>query len=437
MNIEIATLLLFSLMILLLITGLPMSFSLLVAATIFILFLWGINALPMVIRKIYSFSDTVILVAVPLFILMGAVLERSGVAEDLYRLMHGLLGRVRGGLAIGTVVICTIFAAMTGISGASTVAMGVIALPQMLKRSYDKTIALGSIAAGGALGILIPPSITMIVYGVFARESVGKLFIGGILPGILLSSLFIAYIATRSFLQPHLAPSVEPEEAFSFRQTFVALKGTILPIILVMAVLGSIFSGAATPTEASAVGALGAIIAAIVRGKFSWCLFKEAIYRTFSLSGMIFWIILGASLFVAVYVAIGGQELVKTLFIELPVNRWVIVILMQLTLFILGCFMDPLGIIMITVPVYVPVIRALGFDPVWFGIIFTMNLEMAYLTPPFGGNLFYLKGVVPPEINMLDLYRAIVPFVCLQALGLAIVMAFPQIALLLPSLMSL
>lgn len=414
-----------------------MSFSLLAAATIFILSLWGINALPMVIRKIYSFSDTVILVAVPLFILMGAVLERSGIAEDLYRLMHGLLGRLRGGLAIGTVVICTIFAAMTGISGASTVAMGVIALPQMLKRSYDKTIALGSIAAGGALGILIPPSIIMIVYGVFARESVGKLFIGGILPGILLSSLFIAYIATRSFLQPHLAPSVEPEEAFSFRQTFVALKGTILPIILVMAVLGSIFSGAATPTEASAVGALGAIIAAIVRGKFSWCLFKEAIYRTFSLSGMIFWIILGASLFVAVYVAIGGQELVKTLFIELPVNRWVIVILMQLTLFILGCFMDPLGIIMITVPVYVPVIRALGFDPVWFGIIFTMNLEMAYLTPPFGGNLFYLKGVVPPEINMLDLYRAVVPFVCLQALGLAIVMAFPQIALLLPSLISL
>ena len=410
-----------------------MSFSLLAAATIFILSLWGINALPMVIRKIYSFSDTVILVAVPLFILMGAVLERSGIAEDLYRLMHGLLGRLRGGLAIGTVVICTIFAAMTGISGASTVAMGVIALPQMLKRSYDKTIALGSIAAGGALGILIPPSIIMIVYGVFARESVGKLFIGGILPGILLSSLFIAYIATRSFLQPHLAPSVEPEEAFSFRQTFVALKGTILPIILVMAVLGSIFSGAATPTEASAVGALGAIIAAIVRGKFSWCLFKEAIYRTFSLSGMIFWIILGASLFVAVYVAIGGQELVKTLFIELPVNRWVIVILMQLTLFILGCFMDPLGIIMITVPVYVPVIRALGFDPVWFGIIFTMNLEMAYLTPPFGGNLFYLKGVAPKDITMWEIIKSALPFPGLQFIGLVIIVFYPPLATWLPN----
>ena len=435
MSIELITILLFLTLAVLLLTGFPMAFSLASVAVIFTIIVWNMGALNMGILKLYGFSRTVILIACPLFILMGCVLERSGIAEDLYRMMYGVIGRLKGGLAMGTVLICTIFAAMTGISGAATVTMGLVALPSMLKRHYNKDIAVGCIAAGGALGILIPPSISMIVFALFAEESVGRLFAGGVLPGFLLAALFCIYISIRSYLQPKLAPSVEPAEAFTLRQSVVASKGLILPSALVIAVLGSIFTGIATPTEAAAVGALGSILCALTKGNFSIGNFKEALYTTARLNAMVMWIVLGASLFTGVYMAIGAPELIEGIVTGFPLNRWIILIIIQLTLFVLGCFMDPLGIIMITTPVYVPIIKALGFDPVWYGILFIMNMEMAYLTPPFGANLFYLKAIVPKEITMIDIYRPIVPFVGLQAIGLAIVMIFPQIALFLPNLM--
>ena len=434
MSIEVITILLFSSLMILLITGFPMAFSLMSVSIIFTILVWDVNALPLCLLKLYANWATIILIAIPLFILMGCVLERSGIAEDLYGLMYGVIGRLKGGLAMGTVLICTIFAAMTGISGAATVTMGIIALPSMLKRNYHKDIAVGCIAAGGALGILIPPSITMIVFALFAEESVGRLFLGGILPGLLLSSLFIIYIGVRSHFQPKLAPSVERSEAFNFKQSVVASKGLILPFLLIAVVLGSIFSGIATPTEASAVGAFGAIICALIRGKLTFGKFKGALYDAFRVSSMVFWIILGAQLFTGVYTAIGAPDLIRGILVEAEINRWFILIAMQLTLFVLGCFMEPLAIVMITTPIYVPVLRVLGFDIVWFGILFVMNMEMGYLTPPFGSNLFYLKGVVPPGVTMMDIYRSIIPFVVLQAIGLVIVMVFPQIALLLPTL---
>jgi tripartite ATP-independent transporter DctM subunit len=418
----------------LILTGFPMGFSLATIAILFTIVVWGPQRLPLIVLKVFNIWGTVVLVAIPLFVYMGALLERSGIADDLFKLVQGTIGRIRGGLAMGTVLICTIFAAMTGISAAATVSMGLIALPAMLKRGYSKQLSMGAIAGGGALGILIPPSITMIVYAVFASESTGRLFAGGILPGLLLSTLFIIYIGIRSSLQPDLAPRVEPGEVFSFKQMLVALKGLIFPLLIIIAVLGSIFSGIATPTEAASVGALGSFVCAVLGGKFKINEFKESLYTAFRLNAMIFWILIGGSLFSSVYIAMGGQDFVKDIMLALPVNRWVIIIMMQAILFFLGCFMSPTGIIMVTTPVFVPVVVALGFDPVWFGILFIMNMEMAYLTPPFGGNLFYLKGVVPPGITMLDIYKSVGPFVALQAVGLAIVMVFPQIATFLPDL---
>lgn len=434
MSIELVTILLFCGLAILLFSGLPMAFSLASIAILFTIMILGIDVLYMNILILYGYTHTVILIACPLFILMGCVLERSNIAEDLYRLMYGTIGRLKGGLAMGTVLICTIFAAMTGVSGAATVTMSLVALPSMLKRQYNKDIAIGCIAGGGALGILIPPSVSMVVFALFAEESVGRLFAGGVFPGLLLSALFCLYIGVRSAIQPKLAPSIEHSEAFTMQQAVVASKAVILPIILVIAVLGSIFSGIATPTEAAAVGALGSIFCALIKGKFHYKEFKDALFLTGRLNAMVMWIVLGASLFTSVYMAIGGPELIRGIVLGFPVNRWVIVIIIQLTLFILGCFMDPLGIIMITTPIYVPIMRTLGFDIVWYGILFVMNMEMAYLTPPFGANLFYLKGTVPSGITMTDIYRSIVPFVCLQAIGLAIVIGFPQIALFLPNL---
>ncbi len=254
--------------------------------------------------NVYGLWDTIILLAVPLFILMGTLLEQSGLAEDLYTFMHGVFGRLRGGLAIGTDIICTIFAAMTGISGAATVTMGIVALPAMLKRGYSKTLAIGCIAGGGALGILIPPSIVMVVFALFAEESVGKLFIGGILPGLMLSGMFIVYIAVRAYLQPNLAPALEKGEAYHLKQTLTAARGLILPFMVIILVLGSMFTGIATPTEAAAVGAFGMFIAAFVRGKFSYEKLKKALLSAFNVSAMMFWIIIGGQLFTSVYIAL-------------------------------------------------------------------------------------------------------------------------------------
>jgi len=315
------------------------------------------------------------------------------------------------------------------------VTMGIIALPAMLRRGYDKKLAMGSIMGGGALGILIPPSVVMVIYGLFSGESVGMLFMGGVFPGAILSALFCSYILIRSALQPKLAPSLPPEERVSWGEKLISLRAVILPILLVISVLGSIFLGIATPTEASAIGAFGAVVCAAVYRTLNWQMFKEAVYRTLRLSGMVIWIVFGAKCFASVYISLGAVELSSQIIEALPVGRWVILIGIQFTFLILGCFLDSAGIIMICTPVYVPIIKALGFDPIWFGILFVINMEMAFLTPPFGYNLFYMKGVAPKGITIGDIYRSIIPFVLLQATGLILVMIFPQLALWLPNMM--
>lgn len=432
MDIGTITLLLFLVMIIGLLTGTPLVMVMGGTSVLFTYLLLGPQALMTVAANTFGVMQNFIIAAIPLFILMGSVLERSGIAVDLYETMYKYFGAVRGGLAIGTVIICMIFSAMCGISGAATVTMGLIALPSMLTRGYKKEVAIGCISGGGALGILIPPSVPMILYGLFAGESIGALFASGVLPGILLGSLFMVYILVRCYLQPDLAPALPEEARPTRREKLRSLKGVIAPILLIIAVLGSIFGGVATPSEAAAVGALGAFVCAAISRKLDWKTIKESCYSTLKLSSMIVWIIIGGTAFTAVYTSVGAVDFVKGAMNSLPVSPYVVLLAMQCVAFILGMLMDPGGIIMICTPVFVPVIKHLGFDPVWFGLLFIVNMEMAYLTPPFGFNLFYMKSIVPADISMADIIRSTIPYVVLQAVCLTICVIFPQLALWLP-----
>jgi tripartite ATP-independent transporter DctM subunit len=434
MDIGTITVVIFGLMLVLLATGLPVSFALGGIALIFIYFLWGHKALGVIAFAAYDNWSASILIAAPLFLLMGTMLQESGIADEVYEMFYRWMGGLRGGLAIGTVIICTIFAAIMGISGASTITMGLIALPSMLKRNYDRNIALGSIAAGGVLGILIPPSVIMIVYAMISRESVGELFAGGIAPGLLLATLYIVYIGIRSYFQPELGPALPKTERASWREKLVSLRAVILPIILIFLVLGTIYSGICTPTEASAIGAIGAFVCTAIKGRLTFSVTWKAMTRTFMLVGMVSWILLGAALFNSLYRAVGAQNLILQMVGDLGLAPFTVVIMMMLSLFVLGMLMDDFAVVMLCAPIYVPVVRTLGFDTLWFAILFMVNMQMAYLTPPYGFNLFYVKSIVPQEITMGDIYRSVVPFVALQILGLILIMIFPQIALWLPSL---
>ena len=436
MSLTLTTILLFGTLILLLGSGLPLSFCFGGTAIIFMALQWGPASLFTVGITAFGEWTSFILIAVPLFIFMANILERSGIAEDLYEMMYHWMGPLRGGLGMGTVAICAIFAAMSGISAVATVTMGLIALPSMLKRNYDKNIAVGCISAGGTLGILIPPSIIMILYSSLTGTSVGKLFMGGVIPGILLAGIFMAYIGIRCMIQPHMGPAIPKEERIPFIEKLKSLKAVIAPVVLILLVLGLLYLGVCTPTEAAGVVAVGALVVLVVNGRFKWGIVHDSLIRTCRLSIMIMWIILGAKCFSHVYSALGASEMVSGLFAGLDVNRWIIVMVMQLLMLIMGMFMDPAGIIMICTPVFLPLIDQLGFDPIWFGVLFTINMELGYITPPFGFNLFFMKGIAEASgVSMRDIYRSIVPFVFLELIGLALIMLFPQLALWLPQRM--
>ena len=431
----VATLILFGALFALLMTGVPLAFILggigVAAAWLFL----GTPSLYIITTRIWGAMNLFPLVAVPLFVFMAGILQRSGLAGALYDTIYKWMGGLRGGLAAGTVVIAAVFAAMSGVSAAATVSLGLIALPSMLERKYDKVMVTGAIQAGGALGILIPPSVSMIVFAVFAEVSVGRLFMAGVLPGLLTAAVFIAYILIRCALRPSLGPPLPVEDRASWREKFVSLRQIGLPVLIVLGVLGSIYLGIATPTEAAAVGVLGVIISAAVYRRLNWAMLKEAGFDSLRLTVMIMWISFGAYCYSAIYTALGATKVVEQVLSLMPGGAWGVIVGMQLSFFVLGCMLDPIGIIMITAPIYLPLVTSLGFDPVWFGVLYTMNMEMGFLTPPFGFNLFYMKAVVPPSITMGDIYRSIIPFVGLQALSLAVVMVLPQIALWLPGTM--
>ena len=435
MNVGLVTLLLFGSLLVLLAVGMPVAFALAGVTVVYGYLLFGPKSFFIIATHVYGSMVNAILLAIPLFFLMAHMLQHSGIADELYGAVHQWMGGLRGGLAIGTVIICTLFAAMSGISGAATVAMGLIALPAMLKRNYDKRIAVGCIAAGGVLGILIPPSVIMILYAMIARESVGGMFFGGVIPGLVLSSMFITYIGVRSAFQPHMGPPVPPEERVNLRAKIISIKSIILPLMLIVLVLGSIYTGAATPTEAAGVGALGAFICAAIHRRLNWRVILDTLVGTFKVTGMVMWIVAAAAAFNGLYIALGAQGLIIEVVTGLPVSPWAILIGMQVVLFFFGMIMDDFAIVMLCAPIFVPIVRTLGFDTLWFGILFIVNMQMAFLTPPFGYNLFYLRGVAPKGVTMGDIYRSIIPFVGLQALGLVLVMIFPRLALWLPGTM--
>jgi tripartite ATP-independent transporter DctM subunit len=435
----ILTLLFFSLMVLLIFAGLPLAIALGGSSVVFTILFWKPSALYIFSTNVLGLMQNIILVAVPMFIFMGAVLQRTGIGEDLYELVYRTLGRVSGGLAIGTVLICTVFAAMAGASAPATVSMGLVALPSMLKRKYDQKIALGCIAAGGALGILIPPSVPMILYAMLTGTSVGKLFIGGILPGLLLSGMFCAYIAVRCAMNPQMGQAIPKEvlqeEKLTDQKVLDLILTLGLPILLILSVLGSIYSGMATPTEASAMGAFGALVVAAINRRLSFPVLRNATLEALRLSAMIMWIALGGFWFSSVYQAIGASKFVSDIMIGSDLGPWTVMIIMQSIFFFLGCLMDSAGIIFVTMPIFFPIIVNLGFDPIWYGVLFIVNMEMAYLTPPFGVNLFYLKAICSKDVTMEEIIRASAPFIIIQTVGLILCMVFPQIIMWLPNMM--
>ncbi|MZR30041.1 TRAP transporter large permease [Sneathiella litorea] len=429
----LVTPLLFGSMLFLLAIGVPIAIALGGLSVGMIYVFWSPMALNMMPLRAFQNTSSFEYIAIPLFIFMATMLQKSRIAEDLYDTMQKFFGGLRGGLAIGTIIICTIFAAMAGISGAATISMGVLAIPAMLSRGYGKDMALGSVAAGGSLGILIPPSVTMIVYGLVANTSIGKLYAGGVLPGLLIALLFSIYLLMRGQLQPALAGGVNMQR-YSWGEKLVSLKGLLLPLALVVSVLGSILLGIASVSEAAAIGAGGAIIAGALRRQLNWKNLQEAAFETLQLSCMIFWIIIGASALSTFYTAMGAARLIEGIVLGLELNKYVILIGMQVILLALGMVLDTVGIILITAPIFVPIILALGFDPVWFGILYIINMEIGFLTPPFGYNLFYLKGVAPPSVSMVDIYKSVIPFILLMLLAVGICIVFPDIILFLPNL---
>ena len=429
------TLFMFSTMLVLMGTGFPIAFCL---ASVAIITTWVfqptlVNLLLFQFKE-FSLESGKTLIAIPLFIFMGFILHNSGIAKDLFDAVYLWSGRMKGGLGMGTVMICAVMAAMIGVSSAATLSMGIIAVPAMLARGYDKRMATGIVQAGGALGFLIPPSIMMIMYAFVAQESVGRLFAAGLVPGLMLAAMYITYIAIRAHLDPTLAPPIPVEQRGTMHDKFLALKFLVLPFLIIFSVLFCIFTGITSPTEAAALGAASALFAAMIRGKFTRQGFKESLLRTLSLSGFNAYIIIGALTFSAVYSGLGASAIIRDTVTGLDVNPWVVIIIMQLSFFALGMFLDDIAILFLCMPIYVPIIKDLGFDPVWFAVLYVVNMQMAYITPPYGLNLFYMKAVAPKEISLSDIYRSIIPFLGIQALALVVLIAFPIIALWLPGL---
>lgn len=420
-----------------LLTGLPLAFATGAVAVVFAVALFGWPGLTLVVSRVFTLMGNYVLVSVPLFVFMACVLERAGIAEAIFRAAHVWAGRMRGGLAVAVIISCGLMATMVGVIGAEIVTMGVVALPAMLARGYKKELALGCICAGGGLATLIPPSVVFIMYGLTAGVSIGELYAAGVVPGLMLAAMYIAYIVIRCHFRPDLAPAAtEAELAISLREKIGMLKELIVPALVAFGVLGSLYFGWATPTEAAGVGVLGAVLAMWWNGKLDWKKLRLAAEDTAKVTVMLYWLFFGSSALIGVYTLAGGTKLIQDVMTALPVGPIGVVILIQLIWIVLGCFIDWIGILLLTAPIFVPVVIALGFDPVWMGVLFCMNMQISYISPPFGPAAFYLKGVTPEGVSLSDIFRSIWPYLGMQLIALGLVIAFPQIALWLPGTMA-
>ena len=435
---EMIAITMFATMLLMLLTGQRVFGAIGFVAAMAALLLWGDGAVQMPYTASWKLFKWYPMLTLPLFIYMGYMISESGIADDLYKMFHVYFGVIKGGLAIGTMAMMVAISAMNGLSVAGMAIGATIALPAMLKLGYDKRMITGVVQAGSSLGILVPPSVVLVLYGMIARQPVSKLWLAGILPGIMMATLFILYIYIRCKLQPELGPALPKEERQITRaEKFKLLQAGLIPFAIFFSMTGLFLMGIASLVECSAVGAFGASLAALLKGKLTWSVIETTLKKTLGVSCMFMWIILAALSFGAVFDGIGAVRAIETLFIERwNLSPWGVLIMMQLSYILMGMFLDDTAMLVIVAPLYVPLIIALGFDPIWYGVLYTITCQIAYMTPPFGYNLFLMRAMAPKEINLMDIYRSIIPFVLVMCLGLAIVMIFPEIATWLPEYVS-
>ena len=428
-------LLMFSSMMLLLLTGKRVFGAIGFVAAAAALLLWGDGGAELPFSAAMKLMKWYPLLTLPMFVFMGYMLSESGVADDLYRMFHVWMGPLHGGLAIGTIGLMVLISAMNGLSVAGMAIGATIALPELLRRGYDKIMVTGVIQAGSSLGILIPPSVVLVLYGMIARQPVGQLWLAGVLPGLLMASLFVLYIAVRCRLQPEMGPPLTAEERaeISLGEKLRLLRAGLLPLFIFVSMTGLFMLGITSLVESSAVGALAATLAALVQGRLTRKVMEETLRKTLGISCMFMWITLAALCFGAVFDGLGAVKAIEGFFVgDLGLGPWEILILMQLSFIVMGMFLDDTAMLVIVAPLYVPLVGSLGFDLVWYGVLYTITCQMAYMTPPFGYNLFLMRAMAPPEVSLGDIYRSVTPFVAIMALTLVLVMIYPQIALWLP-----
>jgi tripartite ATP-independent transporter DctM subunit len=435
---ELIAILMFTTMLLMLLTGQRVFGAIGFVSAAAALLLWGDGAMEMPYTSSWKLFKWYPMLTLPLFIYMGFMISESGIANDLYRMFHVYFGGVKGGLAIGTMGMMVAISAMNGLSVAGMAIGATIALPEMLRRNYDKRMITGVVQAGSSLGILVPPSVVMVLYGMIARQPVSKLWLAGVLPGLMMATLFILYIYIRCRMQPELGPTLPKEERqMPVVEKIKLLRAGIIPFAIFFAMTGLFLMGIASLVECSAVGALCATLAALMRKRLNRQVIEKTLRKTLGVSCMFMWIILAALCFGAVFDGIGAVRAIETLFIERwELSPWGVLIMMQLSYILMGMFLDDTAMLVIVAPLYVPLIIALGFDPIWYGVLYTITCQIAYMTPPFGYNLFLMRAMAPKEITLADIYRSIIPFVLVMCIGLAIVMIFPEIATWLPSQLS-
>jgi tripartite ATP-independent transporter DctM subunit len=421
---------------LLLITGQRVFGAIGFVATVFALSLWGEGAVEMPFASTITLLNWYPMLTLPMFVYMGYMLSESGIATDLYRMFHVWSGPMRGGLAVGTVLLMVAISAMNGLSVAGMAIGATIALPELLRRGYDKIMVTGVIQAGSSLGIMIPPSVVLVLYGMIARQPVGQLWLAGVGPGLLLAALFIIYILVRCHLQPSLGPPLAAEERqqISLGEKIRLLQAGILPLLIIFSMTGLFVMGVTSMVESSAVGAVAATLVALFKRRLTFRVMHEVLRKSLSVSCMFMWIILAALAFGAVFDGLGAVRAIETLFLqEWGLEPWHVLVLMQLTYILMGTFLDDTAMLIIVAPLFIPMVIQLGFDPIWYGVLYVITCQIAYITPPFGYNLFLMRAMAPKDVTLVDIYKSIIPFVIIMVIGLALVSAFPQIALWLPN----
>ena len=442
MSYEMIALLMFASMVLLLVSGQRVFAAIGFVAAAAALLLYGQGAVELPFNQVFKLFNWYAMLTLPMFIYMGYILSESGIAEDLYKMLHVWFGRVRGGLAIGTIFLMVIISAMNGLSVAGMAIGATIALPEMLRRGYDKVLISGVIQGGSSLGILIPPSVVMVLYGMIARQPVSKLWFAGLVPGLIMAALFILYVVVRARMNPKLAPIVEEAELnMPLREKLALARAGIIPFAIFFFMTGLFVFGYTSLVESSAVGAASATLATIVKGRFTWRLIRQTSMNTLAVSCMFMWLILAALAFGAVFDGLGAVKAIESLFIhQWDLDPWTVILMMMASFILMGMFLDDTAMLVIVAPLYVPLVKVLdlGFSNqlIWFGVLYTITCQIAYITPPFGYNLFLMRSLAPKEITLIDIYRSIWPFALIMAITIALVMMFPQIALWLPEHMS-